>query len=136
MEFSPVMPTLRYRDADAAIRFLVQGLGFKQHARYDGPNGVVAHAELTRGMGMVLLGTDAGDGKAMDGVEIESGPAATYLMVGGDAEVDALYASAMQAGATSVRAPKNQDYGGRGATVRDPAGNYWSIGSYKPSAAK
>lgn len=136
MEFSPVMPALRYRDADTAIRFLVQGLGFKQHARYDGPNGVVAHAELTRGTGMVLLGTDAGDGKALDGVELERGPAATYLVVEADAEVDALYASAMQAGATSVSAPKNQDYGGRGATVRDPAGNYWSIGSYKPSSAK
>ncbi|HSY25303.1 MAG TPA: VOC family protein [Polyangiaceae bacterium] len=130
------MPALRYRDADTAIRFLVQGLGFKQHARYDGPNGVVAHAELTRGTGMVLLGTDAGDGKALDGVELERGPAATYLVVEADAEVDALYASAMQAGATSVSAPKNQDYGGRGATVRDPAGNYWSIGSYKPSSAK
>jgi len=130
------MPTLRYRNADGAIRFLVQGLGFKEHARYDGPNGVVAHAELTRGPGMVMLGTDAGDGKAMDGVEIDTGHASTYLIVDSDADVDALYASAMRAGATSVRAPKNQDYGGRGGTVRDPEGHYWSIGSYKPSLAK
>jgi uncharacterized glyoxalase superfamily protein PhnB len=136
MEFSPIMPTLRYRDADAAIRFLVQGLGFQPHARYDGPNGVVAHAELTRGTGMIMLGTDAGDGKAMDGVEIENGPTAIYLIVDTDAEVDTLYASAIKGGAKSIRAPKNQDYGGRGATVRDPEGHYWSIGSYKPSAAK
>ena len=45
--------------------------------------------------------------------------------------VDALYERAVAAGATVVRKPEDQDYGGRGCTLRDPEGNQWSFGSYR-----
>jgi uncharacterized glyoxalase superfamily protein PhnB len=28
--------------------------------------------------------------------------------------------------------PRDEDYGGRSATVADPEGNLWSFGSYRP----
>ena len=52
-----IIPALQYRDARAAIAFLCRAFGFKEKAVYDGPDGSVAHAELTLGNGMVMLGS-------------------------------------------------------------------------------
>jgi uncharacterized glyoxalase superfamily protein PhnB len=55
---SRLIPSLRYQDAHAAINWLERALGFVRHAVYDGPDGTVAHAELTfGGTGMVMLGS-------------------------------------------------------------------------------
>ena len=43
------------------------------------------------------------------------------------ADVDALYADALEAGAASVLEPADMDYGDRQAGVTDPEGNYWWI---------
>src|SRR5258708_23765186 len=61
-------------------------------------------------------------------------PGALHLYV---EDVDAVYERAMQAGATSLMAPTNQEYGDRDASVIDIGGNHWSIGTkqgpgYKP----
>ena len=53
---STIIPALRYRDAHQAIDFLVRAFGFAKQAVYDGPDGTVAHAQLTFGNGMVMLG--------------------------------------------------------------------------------
>ena len=37
---------------------------------------------------------------------------------------------ALAAGASVLHEPEDQDYGGRTATVRDPEGNVWSMGTY------
>jgi uncharacterized glyoxalase superfamily protein PhnB len=43
---------------------------------------------------------------------------------------DALFERATAAGAEVVRGLKDEDYGSRGFTVRDPEGNLWSFGTY------
>ena len=127
MALSPVIPTLRYSNAPAAIDFLVDGLEFRLTARYPEAGDLVDHAELMRGDGMVMLGS-AGAAE----LEIPLGGASVYLIVNSDDEVDRLHRRAMDAGATTVIAPRSEDYGGRGASVRDAEGNTWSIGSYRP----
>ncbi|WP_348770347.1 VOC family protein [Pseudomonas aeruginosa] len=54
-----------------------------------------------------------------------------YLVV---ADPDALFRSAQAAGAEIVIDIKDEDYGGRGFTCRDPEGHVWSFGSYDPWA--
>jgi uncharacterized glyoxalase superfamily protein PhnB len=128
MSLSPVIPTLRYHDAASAITFLVDGLEFRLTARYPEVGAVVDHAELVRGDGMVMLGsTGAGE------LEIPVGGSSVYLIVDTDDEVDRLHGQAVDAGATSIMAPRDEDYGGRNASVRDTEGNMWSVGSYRPS---
>ena len=129
MSLSPVIPTLRYRDASAAITFLVDGLGFRLIARYPEEGNPVDHAELVRGNGMVMLGS-----ASSADLQLPVGGASVYLIVDADDEVDRLYAMAVRAGAGSEIEPRNEDYGGRGASVRDAEGNAWSIGSYRPNA--
>ena len=128
MALSPVIPTLRYRDAPSAITFLVDGLGFRLTARYPEDGDHVDHAELVRGDGMVMLGS-AGVGE----LDTPTGGASVYLIVDSDEDVDRLHRQALEAGATTVIEPRDEDYGGRDASVRDADGNTWSIGSYRPN---
>jgi uncharacterized glyoxalase superfamily protein PhnB len=44
---------------------------------------------------------------------------------------DALFDRATAAGAEVVRELKDEDYGSRGFTVRDPEGTLWSFGTYR-----
>ncbi len=45
-------------------------------------------------------------------------------------DTDAAYARALQAGATSIDAPRNAPYGDRAAGVKDAWGNSWFIATY------
>jgi hypothetical protein len=52
-----LIPVLRYRDAPAAIEWLCATFGFEKHLVVPGDNGSVAHAQLSFGNGMVMLGS-------------------------------------------------------------------------------
>jgi uncharacterized glyoxalase superfamily protein PhnB len=42
---------------------------------------------------------------------------------------------ARDAGAEIVRGLEDEDYGSRGYTARDPEGNLWTIGTYRPDSS-
>jgi uncharacterized glyoxalase superfamily protein PhnB len=130
---SAVMPTLRYRDAAAAIDWLSNVFGFARRAVYAGPDHTIGHAELTLGGGMIMLGSEKDDAYGrgfkspgeLGGLETRS----AYIVV---ADADAVYARAKQAGGTIVREIKDTDYGSREFSVKDPEGHSWSVGTYNP----
>ena len=62
MQGSTVIPSLRYHDALKAIEWLVRVFGFTKQAVYEGPNNTVMHAQLTRGAGMLMLGSASNGG--------------------------------------------------------------------------
>lgn len=132
---SSVMPTLRYRNAPAAIDWLCAVFGFARHAVHTMTDGSVAHAELKLGGGMVMLGSSRNDeyGRGfkspseLGGVETRS----SYIVT---QDVDAVYARAQAAGAVVVRPLKDTGYGSREFTVKDPEGHSWSVGTYDPWA--
>jgi uncharacterized glyoxalase superfamily protein PhnB len=122
-----IFPALRYRDARAAIEWLGTALGFEQTMVVDGPDGSVAHAQLAFGPGMIMLGSaGAGD----DSFDQSVGASSVYLATD---DPDAVFEQAKAAGATVARDIADTDYGSREFTVRDPEGNLWSVGSYRPS---
>jgi uncharacterized glyoxalase superfamily protein PhnB len=123
-----IYPTLRYQDAHAAIDFLERAFGFERKALYD-DGGVVQHAELRFGDGMVMLGSvKEGD---FDRIAPPPGCASAYLVTG---DVDALHERAVAAGADIVMPLRDLDYGSRDFAARDPEGNLWSFGTYDPRA--
>ncbi len=128
--FPTVYPTLRYRDAAKAIRWLGEAFGLTEHLVVPGEDGRIAHAELRSGMGMVMLGstTDGSDGR----MALEQGPAGVYVVV---EDVDAHHRRAREAGAEIVMPLSDTDYGSRDYTARDPEGNLWSFGTYQPFAS-
>jgi uncharacterized glyoxalase superfamily protein PhnB len=122
-----IWPALRYADARAAIRFLVEAFGFEEVASYTGETeDIVAHAEL-RGPsgGGVMLGSAAREDSAI--ADQPAGVGSIYIVV---EDPDSLFARATAAGATVVRGLTDQDYGSREFTVRDPEGVFWSFGTY------
>jgi len=131
---SMIIPSLRYKDAHAAIEWLVRAFGMKKQAVYDGPDGIVAHAQLTLGNGMVMLGssTNASPHGHLYATPAEIGGRVTsplYLIA---EDCEAMYASAKAAGAEVVMELTTMDYGGQAFTVVDPEGYLWSVGQYDP----
>lgn len=129
---SSIIPTMRYRNARNMIDWLTRAFGFRSHAVYEDDDGGIAHAQLTLGDGMIMLGSFRDDefGK-LQGLPADLGGTtqSAYVVV---PDADALYASAKAAGAEIVRDIVDEDYGGRGFTCRDPEGQIWSVGSYNP----
>jgi uncharacterized glyoxalase superfamily protein PhnB len=130
---STVIPAQRYRNAPAAIDWLCQVFGFARHAVYEGENGTIAHAELSLGNGMIMLGS-CKDDESSSGFKTpeELGDKETrnvYLVV---PDADAAYARAQAAGATVIRPIEDTPYGSREFAVKDPEGHSWSAGTYDP----
>ena len=121
-----VIPTLRYRDAVAAIDFLQRAFGFERGDVHRGEDGRVHHAELRFGDGWVMLGAARDDGAELSA---RPGTGAAYVVAD---DVDALHDRAVAAGAEVVRPLGDTDYGSRDFAVRDPEGNVWSFGTYGP----
>jgi uncharacterized glyoxalase superfamily protein PhnB len=122
---------LTYDDASAALDWLEQAFGFERASVHEGPDGTIAHAELKLDDGMIMLGT-AGDNDLGLKTPRELGAVnqGVYLIV--DADIDAHYERAVAADAVVVRALHDTDYGSRDYIVRDPEGNLWSVGTYRP----
>jgi len=130
-----IIPTMRYRNAPAAIEWLCKAFGFEKHLVVPGEGNAIAHAQLTFDNGMIML-SSSGDGEfdrltkhpdEIGGAETQS----PYLIV---ADCDAHYARAKAAGAVMLLDIEDKDYGGRGYTCRDFEGHIWSFGSYDPWA--
>lgn len=119
--------TLRYDDARAAIAYLTGRLGFVEQFVSTADDGSVGHAELSFGDGVVMIGTRRGTPDAFD-----TGRAVVYLALDSAEAVDAHHGRAVAAGAEVVQGLVDQPYGSREYAVRDPEGNVWSIGSYRP----
>jgi uncharacterized glyoxalase superfamily protein PhnB len=123
-----VWPCFAYRDARAAIAFLVEAFGFEERAVYtrNGNASVVEHAELRWPLGGgIMLGT-AGKDDSPSGSR-SPGSDSTYVVC---EDPDGLFERATGAGAEVVRGLVDEEYGSRGFTVRDPEGNLWSFGTY------
>ena len=129
-----VITSMRYRDAHKAIEWLVQALGFTAQAVYDGPDGTVAHAQLTFGNGMIMLGSakDSGVG-AENWVQPDEigrrSTQSTYLVV---SDAAAVFAKAKAAGAEFTMELQEMEYGGMAFGCKDPEGHSWSVGEYDP----
>jgi uncharacterized glyoxalase superfamily protein PhnB len=134
MTGSTIIPTLRYRNAKHMIEWLCDTFGFQRHAVHEDSEGGIAHAQLTHGSGMIMLGS-VRSGEDEFG-KVQSIPAqlggttqSPYIVV---ADADAVYKRAKAAGAEIVIEIKDEDYGGRDFTCRDPEGHLWNFGTYDP----
>lgn len=131
-----IVHTLRYRDAHKAIDFLIAAFGFERRAVFEGPCNTVAHAELTFGNGMIMLGSlnDNEWGRHIAQPDEIGGreTAAAYLIV---SDAAAVYHSAKAAGARIVSELNEPEYGGKAFSCADPEGHLWSIGEYDPWAS-
>jgi uncharacterized glyoxalase superfamily protein PhnB len=135
-----IYPCIGYRDAKAAIRWLCDAFGFEELMVHPGEDRDVAHAELSLGPGIIMLGSASDDMARVDTDAFTAGgepdfsriPFALYVAV---EDVDAHCERALAAGAEIVRELNDTGYGSREYAARDLEGNVWSFGTYRPAAS-
>ncbi len=135
MNKANIVPALRYRNAQKAIEWLCEAFGFEQHVVVPGENGAIAHAQLTLGNGMFMLGSVApGEYGKLTKQPDETGAAVTqsvYIIVPYE---DAHHRRATAAGAEIVIYIKNENYDGRDIGALISKENLWNFGTYDPWA--
>lgn len=112
--YPTVTPYLVVANATALIEFARQAFGASEVRRIRRPDGSVAHAEIRVGNSPVMLADANGQWKAM--------PCSLFLYF---ADCDAMFRSAVAAGAAPVMQPADQHHGDRMGGVVDTNGNYW-----------
>jgi PhnB protein len=110
---------LHPRRAEPLIAFLKRAFGAQELSKYASLDGVVHHAEIRVGDSVVEMG------EAHD--KYEPMPAMFYVYV---PDCDAVYRTALAAGAKSLHELTDQPYGDRNSAVTDPFGNIWYIATH------
>ena len=121
--FQKVTPYLVASDGEALLRFAKEAFGADETLRSIGPAGGI-HGEVRIGDSMLMIGG------GIPGREFKGKLNTTALHVYVE-DTDAVYEKALAAGAVSIGAPQDHDYGERGAGVKDFAGNFWYIATHK-----
>jgi len=126
MSTQTLYPTLRYRDTDAGLRWMLEVLGGEEVVVYRDDEGAIVHGEVRVAGGVVMFGPERhGEGP----LQRAAGSGSLYAAVD---DPDALHARAAAAGGEVVMGLHDTDYGSRDFSLRDPAGNLWSFGTYRP----
>jgi PhnB protein len=120
--FRMVTPYLVAADGLALLEFAKQGLGAEELMRAVMPTGV--HGEVRIGDTTLMMGGGL-PGKKFPGT-LQPGALHVYVE-----DADAVTRKAVAAGATLIDEVRDQEYGERSSTVKDPAGNFWYIATAK-----
>lgn len=111
---------LLYRDAGAAVDWLVKAFGLEKDEVLTGADGRVNHASMKLGNALLMLGSPGPDFKGPRAL----GAVTQNLYVDID-DVEAHYARAVEAGAAIIEEPKDTVYGARRYGAEDLEGHRW-----------
>jgi PhnB protein len=120
-------PYLIIRGAGQALDFYKKVFGAKEIMRMPTPDGHIAHAEMQIGDSHVML-ADEMPKMPYKGPQSLGGTSVCLMVY--VPEVDKVFASTIAAGATVQEPVRNQFYGDRSGTVKDPFGHIWTIATH------
>jgi len=111
--------------AAEAIAWYEAVFGATVVSRMDAPDGSVPHAELDFGLGRLQLGDPSAEyGLVPPTRDVDTVSGSTCIYV---ADVDAVFAQAVERGATVREKPSTFVTGDRFASIYDPFGHRWAI---------
>jgi PhnB protein len=116
------------RNAAKAIEFYRKAFGAEEMFRLTEPQGKIGHAELRIRDSLLMLADEYPDFGALSPASIGGTPVSLHLYV---EDVDRVVESAAAAGATILRAVKDEFYGDRAGMILDPFGHKWHIATHK-----
>lgn len=128
-----IIPATRYKDCEAALRFLTEVLGLTEHSVFRDDDGKIVHAQMSAGTGMMMFGPPQGgdfDKYMIDPSETGGRETTTIYVVIDDMEGH--WEHVQKAGAKVLMPLKTEDYGGQSFSIADPEGHVWSFGDYDP----
>jgi uncharacterized glyoxalase superfamily protein PhnB len=110
-------PLIRSADPAETLAWLEKAFGFEPVDVHKDDKGTVVHAEMRYDTGLIMFGAAS------------TATAAVYVAID---DPDAHRDRAKAAGAEIFRELADQDYGSRDYAARDPDGNEWYFGTYRP----
>jgi uncharacterized glyoxalase superfamily protein PhnB len=119
------IPSLIYKDNRAALHWLQKAFGFEASEILTDADDNIAHAEMTHGDGVIMVGyewTDWARSPASVG-----GKNTQRIHVRIEHDIDAHCAKARAAGATIAMEPADQFYGERTYVAVDLEGHHWTF---------
>ncbi len=122
--YHTLTPALTVRDGKAAVDFYQRAFGATVRHVMDMPDGKVMHAELQIGDSVVMLSDEFPDWGAMSPLSLGGSGSSLNIYVD---DVDAVFAQAIEAGASVVHPVTNQFWGDRMGNLLDPFGHKWSV---------
>lgn len=117
-----ITPFIAVNGGQAMLDFYERAFDARTLSRMDGPNGTVLHAEMMIGDSVMQLSDAIPDLGIVAPAETRTGSFVMYVP-----DVDATYARAVAAGATSLSAVEDVFSGDRMAAVMCPSGHRWVI---------
>jgi uncharacterized glyoxalase superfamily protein PhnB len=127
LTINAAVPIVPFTDPRGAIGWLERAFGAVATLVVPPePDQPLKHAEMRVGTGIVMVD----DADCADSPFSLPGPVVVYVVVD---DPDALHERAVGAGAEIVMGLTDQDYGSREFAARDPHGNVWCFGTYRPS---
>jgi PhnB protein len=118
--FHSLTPYLVGKGTARLLEFLKEVFGAEETFRMSREDGTIGHASARIGDSMLEMADPAEEWKAM--------LAGLHLYV---PNADEVYKRAVEAGAQSLYAPSDMEYGDREGGVQDPSGNHWYIATHK-----
>lgn len=126
--YHTVTPYLICKGAAAAIDFYREVFGATEDMRMEFPEMGIGHAEIQIGNSKIMLADECPGMEFMSPQSIGGTPVGICLYV---ADSDAIFAKAVEKGATVKKPLEDQFYGDRSGTVIDPWGHQWTISTQK-----
>jgi PhnB protein len=114
--------------ADDALKYYATAFGAVEVMRLTMPDGSIGHAEMTIGDSHVMLSDENPEWGNRTPASLGGTPVGLMIYV---EDCDAVFAKAVEAGATPVMPIADQFYGDRSGTVLDPYGHKWTIATHK-----
>ena len=118
------IPHLCVNDAARALAFYTAAFGAREVTRLVEPSGRIGHAELDIDGARLMLSDEYPELGIRSPLALGGTPVTISLTV---KNADDTTRQAKDAGATVEREPKDEFYGDRSATIRDPFGHRWHI---------
>jgi uncharacterized glyoxalase superfamily protein PhnB len=122
-----IYPYLRVHDAAEAIKFYIRAFDAEELFRLTEPSGRIGHAEIRIGPSTIMLCDEFPESGVTGPHSLGGTSFALHLHLD---DVDSAFAHAVSAGATIIRPLRDQFYGERSGTLRDPFGHEWLLGGH------
>lgn len=118
-DFKTINFLMKVNDGERALRFYNDAFGAEVTEKLVDPKGIIQYAELKIDDTIIMLKEDR---------SFQGASGVTLQIYTGDAE--ALFESALKAGATEVSGIHEQFFGDRAGRVKDPFGYEWVIATH------
>lgn len=125
--YHAVTPYLIVQGAAKAIDFYKRAFLAKELFRMEAGEGKIAHAELQIGSSRIMLADEHPEMNARGPESFGGSPVSFCLYV---ENVDEMFPRSITLGAVELRPLKNQFYGDRSGTIKDPFGHTWTISTH------